>query len=61
MTICSGQFWRWGFWVRLGCSGRGLYVSTEQLLFSEREGYTKIFRLGRIKVKFLKPTEREAA
>ena len=43
----------WGFWFRI--RGYGLAVSTMELLFSERMGYRKTLRIGRIKIKLLRP------
>jgi hypothetical protein len=44
---------RWGIWFSV--FGYGLSISTMQPMFSERYGHTKIWRIGRIKIKVLKP------
>ena len=47
-------FWEHGWWVRV--FGWGVWVSTDTskpLLFSERHGFTKVFQIGKVKIKFL--------
>jgi hypothetical protein len=42
-----------GFWFRL--NGKGLSVTWNgRMLFSERNGYEKMVRIGKLKIKFLK-------
>lgn len=47
---CNG--WRtgndWGFWFRV--FGRGLAVSTMRPTFSQRNGYSRMLRIGRVKI-----------
>lgn len=56
-SIASAHAWRqsghFGFWFRV--FGYGLCISTMEPNFSERNGYTKTLRIGRIKIKALKP------
>ena len=56
MKIITYHIWRlnkdWGFWARI--FGYGIAISTLKPLFSERYGYTKILRIGRIKIKLLR-------
>lgn len=49
----------WSFWFRI--YGYGLAFSTMGLLFSERNGYSKVLQLGKIKVKWLRPERRKEA
>lgn len=57
MKIFAVTRWRmgkeWGFWFRI--FGYGLVICTLQPLFSERNDYTKVWRIGRVKIKVLKP------
>jgi len=41
----------WGFWFRI--FGYGMAVSTMTPMFSERFGYRKIWRIGRVKIEWL--------
>lgn len=58
MKIFSGAKFKlgkdWGFWFRI--FGYGIAVSTLKPVFSERNGYTKIIKIGRVKIKLLKPS-----
>lgn len=45
--LAEAMFYRSGFWIRI--FGRGLWFSTYAgmpELFSERHGYTRVFRIG---------------
>jgi len=44
---------QYGFWFRI--LGHGVSISNQTLLFSEREGITKVLRIFNIKIKRLKP------
>lgn len=52
----SSTAWRdgkeWGAWFRV--FGYGICLSTSPLLFSERNGYTKVWRVFGVKIKLLK-------
>lgn len=52
MEWFSCYSWRKGFWFRL--FGKGVCVSKGPLLFSERNGYTKVYRLFGFKIKLLR-------
>jgi len=46
-------FWKWGMWVRV--FGALAWVAVDDgspLLFSEREGYRKVYRVAGLKFKF---------
>lgn len=43
------------FWFRV--LGFGLSISSHPLLFSERYGYSKVLRIGKMKFKLLNPAE----
>jgi len=47
-------FYRYGFWARLTKGSAGISVAWNRpLLFSERHGYSKIWRLGKISFEWL--------
>ena len=52
MTINTKWFqcyvYKWGFWFRL--FGYGLNVNNNPPLFSQRNGYTKMIKIGKIKI-----------
>lgn len=55
-SICGTAFRQgkyWGFWFRI--FGYGLSASTMKPLFSERNGYTKVWVIFGIKFKVLTP------
>jgi hypothetical protein len=53
--FCS---WRWGFWWR-PFGGRGVYIGRDTpMMFSERHGFIRTFRLGRWCLKVLKAPHR---
>lgn len=48
----SAAFFNDGFWFRI--NGKGLSVSWNRpMLFSERNGFEKAIKIGKLKVKFL--------
>lgn len=51
------HFFRWGFWWRpLG--GRGICIERDRVaLFSERNGYRKVYRFGRWSLEWLEAIE----
>lgn len=55
MKYLSGTAWNegriWGFWFRI--FDRGLHVTNDTPVFSERYGYTKTVRLFGVKIKLL--------
>lgn len=45
--------WKWGFWWR-PFGGRGIYIGLDKpMLFSERYGYRRVYRFGRIAIELL--------
>jgi hypothetical protein len=52
MKLFEGERWRtgsdWGFWFRI--FGHGLAISTMQPTFSQRNGYTAMLRIVRVKI-----------
>lgn len=46
--------WRYGLWFRV--FGYGLWFGVDHRpLFSERYGFTRVYRVGRLSMKALKP------
>lgn len=51
----SGHFYKWGFWMRLGKTGRGVSIAINApMLFSERNGSRKVLRIGPMKIEALR-------
>lgn len=50
----SCHFYRWGFWLRLGTSGKGIAAKWDAWQgFSERNGFRKTFRVGKLMIERL--------
>lgn len=63
-SVSDGQLFRDGYrWVRLWNDGPGLKICDDRHppLFSERNGFVKVLRLGRYRVRWLPRWKREAA
>jgi len=48
------RFYKSGFWLRIGKRGISFAIDRPKL-FSERYGYNKVYRLGRLSFKWLPP------
>ena len=50
----SWHFYRWGFWLRAGRRGKGFSAKWDAYQsFSERNGYRKTYRIGKLMVERL--------
>lgn len=56
ITIAWFNYPTWAFWVRLGKHGPGISIKSAKAFkfFSERNGYTKYYYIGPIKIHLIK-------